>query len=168
MTQEQEEAVILVEDIQRDQVVREALTWIGTPFHHAARVKGAGVDCGQFPLAVFEACGLIAHYEPEPYAQDFHIHNDEEIYLANIELFARKVETPLPGDIALFRIGRVVSHGAIVVSWPAIVHSWVDARAVVMDDAEGNSRLAKKFVGVWSFWKHPARTLYRDIDTSLP
>ena len=29
----------------RAAVVTEAKTWIGTPFHHAARVRGAGVDC---------------------------------------------------------------------------------------------------------------------------
>ena len=29
----------------REAVVTEAKTWIGTPFHHAARIKGAGVDC---------------------------------------------------------------------------------------------------------------------------
>ena len=25
--------------------VAEALTWLGTPYHHQGRVKGVGVDC---------------------------------------------------------------------------------------------------------------------------
>lgn len=28
-----------------EQVVSEALSWIGTPFHHQASVKGVGADC---------------------------------------------------------------------------------------------------------------------------
>jgi cell wall-associated NlpC family hydrolase len=70
--------MISAEDIQREDVVREALSWIGTPFHHAGRVKGAGVDCGQFPLAVFESCGLIPNYVPAHYPADFHLHSNEE------------------------------------------------------------------------------------------
>lgn len=140
------------EDIQREDVVREALTWIGTKFHHGARVKGAGVDCGQFPLAVFEACGLIPNYRPEAYPADFHLHSDSEMYLAHLEKFAAKVDAPQPGDLALFRFGRVISHGSIVVKWPVIVHAYVESRAVVMDDAIANSALARRFVGWWSFW----------------
>jgi NlpC/P60 family putative phage cell wall peptidase len=29
----------------RDEFIAEARTWIGTPYHHQARVKGVGVDC---------------------------------------------------------------------------------------------------------------------------
>ena len=37
----------------RAAVVKEAESWIGTPFHHAARVKGAGIDCLMLPLNPF-------------------------------------------------------------------------------------------------------------------
>lgn len=144
--------MISVEDIQREDVVREALSWIGTPFHHQARVKGAGVDCGQLPLAVFEACGLIPSYLPAHYPRDFHMHGDEEMYLGHLERFAAQVQDPRPGDLAMFRFGRVVSHGAVVVQWPVIVHAYVEARAVVMDDAVANQALARRFVGWWSYW----------------
>lgn len=144
--------MITTEEIQREDVVREALTWIGTPFHHQARIKGAGVDCGQFPLAVFEACELIPHYKPDRYPADFHLHCDQELYLVHLERFAARVNQPRPGDLALFRFGRVVSHGSIVVRWPQIVHAYVESRAVVMDDAEANADLARRFVGWWSFW----------------
>src|SRR5882672_3865378 len=29
----------------QDQIVKEARTWIGTPFRHQGRIKGLGVDC---------------------------------------------------------------------------------------------------------------------------
>ena len=31
--------------ITKEDVVREAKTWLGTPFHHQGRLKGVGVDC---------------------------------------------------------------------------------------------------------------------------
>ena len=33
-------------------VVRMARTWLGTPYHHQGRVKGAGVDCGGLVIGV--------------------------------------------------------------------------------------------------------------------
>jgi cell wall-associated NlpC family hydrolase len=42
-----ETAAVQIQNLRdlRAAVVREAESWIGTPFHHAARVKGAGIDC---------------------------------------------------------------------------------------------------------------------------
>lgn len=47
---------------QRQAVVAEAKTWIGTGFHHEARIKGAGVDCAQLLIAVFSACGFVPEF----------------------------------------------------------------------------------------------------------
>jgi len=40
-------------------VVTEARTWLNTPFHHQARLKGVGVDCAMLVRAVGEACGVL-------------------------------------------------------------------------------------------------------------
>ena len=55
---------VMTEHEQRQAVVAEALTWLGTPYHHRARVKGAGVDCGQLLAAVFEGAGVLRHVDP--------------------------------------------------------------------------------------------------------
>ncbi|WP_436904878.1 hypothetical protein [Acinetobacter johnsonii] len=34
--------------------VQEALTWLGTPYHHQGRVKDVGVDCGTLLCEVYE------------------------------------------------------------------------------------------------------------------
>lgn len=141
-----------LEEIQREEVVEEAKSWMGTPHRHAARVKGAGVDCGMFLLEVFERVGMIPHVEPEDYPHDWHMHRGEERYLAQVERYARKIEgPPQPGDIVLYRFGRTLSHGAIVTSWPQIIHSHL-GRGVVLDDAENNLELASRFMGFWSLW----------------
>lgn len=137
---------------QRQAVVAEALTWLGTPHHHQGRIKGAGVDCGMFLLEVFHRCGLIPHVEPGEYPHDWHLHRGEERYLGHVERFASRIPgPPQPGDIVLFRFGACASHGAIVVEWPRVVHSYL-GRGVILDDVTANHALAQRLVGFWSTW----------------
>lgn len=141
------------EQAQRQVVVAQARTWLRTPWHHAARVRGAGVDCGQLLAAVYEAAGVISHLETEPYNHDFMLHNTEEAFLGYVERYAHRVARPaLPGDIALYRWGLVISHAAIVIEWPMVLHAYVPARRVVLDDAGANTALATRFAGIWSPW----------------
>src|SRR5690349_11447583 len=37
----------------RARLLDEARTWLLTPWHHNARVRGAGVDCGQLLIACY-------------------------------------------------------------------------------------------------------------------
>lgn len=135
--------------MSREAVVQEAISWEGTPHMHEARVKGAGIDCGTFLLEVFERCGVIEHTEVEHLPHDFHMHRSEEVYLRHVEQWAHRIEEdPLPGDLVLYRIGRCISHGAIVVSWPTIIHAHV-GKGVILDDATANAYLAEHQVGFW-------------------
>jgi cell wall-associated NlpC family hydrolase len=47
------------EAAQRATVVAEARSWIRTPYHNCADVKGAGVDCGMLLVRVFVDTGLM-------------------------------------------------------------------------------------------------------------
>lgn len=131
-------------------VVAEARTWVGTPFHHAARVKGAGVDCANLLVAVFAATGLIPDLALEHYPQDWHMHRDEPRFMDMLSLYADPVPDgeAQPGDIAMFRYGRHAAHGAIVVGWPVVIHAWRDAGKVVMTEANAGP-LGERFVGCW-------------------
>jgi cell wall-associated NlpC family hydrolase len=143
----------MTEQEQRAAVVKEALSWLGTPHHHHARVKGAGVDCGLILAEVYHAAGVAPAIDPGDYVHDWHLHRDEPIYLRTLEQYASKIEgLPQPGDIALFRYGRSPSHGAIVIEWPTILHAYIQAGGVVLDDAIGNAELKERFVGIWSPW----------------
>jgi cell wall-associated NlpC family hydrolase len=141
------------EATERAAVVQEALSWLRTPYAHMARVKGAGVDCGQLLALVYEAAGVMPEIIPAEYPHDWHMHKDEERYLAHVEQYAHRIEgPPRPGDIVLYRIGRTISHGAIVTRWPQVIHAYLKAGMVVLDDAKGNADLVKHFVGFWSPW----------------
>ena len=122
---------------KRNKLVEEAKSWIGTPFHHEARVKGAGVDCGMLLLEVFEHAGLIPHIDVKHYPRDFMMHRKEEWYLAIVSTHTRELNGGpyLPGDVILFKHGRVFSHGGIITEWPIIIHASAQDRCVCEADA---------------------------------
>lgn len=131
-------------DALRQKVIAEARTWIGTPFHHGADLKGVGVDCGFLILRVFADLGMVEPFSPEPYTPDWHLHRDEERYLDALLARSIEAETPRPGDVALFRVGRCYSHGGIVTrATPlTIVHASCPARIVLEEDVGSNAEMA--------------------------
>lgn len=118
---------------KRLEVAREAKTWLGTPYHHHAKVKGAGVDCAMLLVDVYHACGLIPEIDPRPYPHDWHLHRDAERYLGWVEQYAHEVERPQVGDVAVWRFGRAYSHGAICLEGTQIVHSYIGIGCVLGD-----------------------------------
>lgn len=125
-------------DSWREKVVAEAITWIGTPYHPQARVKGAGVDCGMLLIEVFKRCGLIANIDPGNYAREWHLHRGEELYLGWVADHCAEVTAPLPGDVAVYKFGRCYSHGTIVVGWPLLIHAHLPDGQVAYGDANQN------------------------------
>ncbi len=124
-------------EADRVAVIAEAQSWIGTKFHHEGRIKGAGVDCLMLLAEVYERCGIVAHVDPPHYAPDYFMHRDAEQYMEGLLGYAREIDAPLPGDVALFKFGRVFSHGAIVIAWPRLIHAYW-AIGVVWGDATGH------------------------------
>lgn len=104
-------------------MLAEANSWIGTPWRHAARLKGVGVDCAQFLIACYSAAGLVKAFEPEEYPIDIMFHRSEELFLKGLMDRCEAVDTPQKGDVGLWKFGRQFSHGGIVSSWPEIIHA---------------------------------------------
>ncbi len=116
----------------RQTVVSEARKWLGTPYHHAARIRGVGVDCAMLLCEVYAAVGLIPHTDPGPYPAQWHLHRSEERFLGWIEKFGKRIDVKDvgPGDVLLYQFARCASHGAIVTTWPNIIHAHMKARRV--------------------------------------
>ena len=94
-----------------------AYSWLGTPYEGCAKVKGVGVDCGQLLIAAVEDAGLIQRgtVQTGTYSQEWHLHRSEEKYLSFIERYCEPVTgEPQPGDFALYKFGRGISHGDVV------------------------------------------------------
>jgi NlpC/P60 family putative phage cell wall peptidase len=111
-------------DDLRGRVCAEARSWLGTPYHHHARVKGAGVDCVHFLCGVYEAVGILPPTDPGIYPQFWHRHRSEEVYAQAIDLRADRVQTPCPGDVVLWKFGRTHSHSGIYVGDGEFIHAF--------------------------------------------
>lgn len=136
----------------RQDIVDSVRTWLETPYHHQARVKGAGVDCAQLIAGVAEECGYI---EPgvaiQNYSTEWHLHNREERMLQYLEEFGCKLkeEPAQPGDILCFKFGRVCSHLGILVPENKFIHARIDVHKVVLNSLSGD--WLKRHVRTYSF-----------------
>jgi cell wall-associated NlpC family hydrolase len=137
--------------VTREAVVAEAETWLGTPYHSGARIKGVGVDCAMILAAVFEAAGVIPHVDPGTYAADFGLHRDEEVFLGWVERYGYPVEKPQAGDVALFVYGRCFSHGAIMTSATGLIHA-VRRDGMVSRGDLADTGLAEREVRFFTLW----------------
>lgn len=146
MTQAQQAAV------RAARAVEEALSWVGTPYHHCADIKGAGVDCAMLLVCWARACGFIgADVDPRPYAPAWAVHRGDELFLGWLQRLAAEVPTTQPaqaGDVQVWRYGRCFSHGAICLGDGRIVHALKRARQVVVGletEPELMARPARRF-----------------------
>lgn len=122
-----------------DSIILAARSWIGTPYRHHAKVKGAGADCIQLVLAAHEEAGLVSGIDTGIYSTDWFLHRNEELYLEGVEASLSSVDD-LELSIAeryaidpswrapkaavfVVRVGRTFSHGGIVTEWPFVVHA---------------------------------------------
>src|ERR1700684_1765254 len=145
------------EAARRAAVVAAARSWIGTPYHNCADIKGVGVDCGMLLVRVFVDLNLCPPFDPRPYPVDWHLHRSEERYLGFIFDRSAEVAQPLPGDVMVVRYGRWYSHGGVVVAAAPlrIVHAYYQARMVIEDEVLRNAVLADParkplFFSIWA------------------
>lgn len=149
--------MILSENEVRKSLVEEAISWLNTPFHDKAMIKGAGVDCAYLPYAIYKACGLLpSDFTMPDYSPQFFVHRNEEIF---VEAFLRTglVEVapqPLkPGDLVVAKYGRVYAHSGIVIEWPKVIHANPNSHVVKYDSVEMyrlfSGDAPKKYFTLW-------------------
>lgn len=154
--------------MERAAVVAACRTWVGTPYHHMARMKGAGCDCGQLIIASFVEAGAVPDFDPGYYTTDWHMHRSEERYLGFVEkhlerqdevygersLAERVLEDPLytvaPGDVLVWRVGRTYSHGGLVTGWPNLAHAYLPS-GIVEEVSLFGTPMAERPMRVYTF-----------------
>ena len=154
---------------ERANVVREALSWVGTAFHHRGRVKATrdrdgrildkgGVDCAQSVYLIYRAAlparmPAIAAADLD-YGQHWNLSSAtaaEERYLAAVLAHASEIgeKAARPGDLALFKVGLAFAHVAIVMppGWPKVAHANAEAGVFMCDSGNQGpwARRAKRF-----------------------
>lgn len=155
----------------REQVVAEALTWMGTPFEHEQCRKGVGCDCATLLAAVYER--VLGHKIELPhYSIQWNLHLDTDRYLKAMLRYAREVSAapheeyvpsaisysprfkgfelerwntkpPLPGDLAMWWFGRGWAHATIVIDWPTVLNPMMHQK-VTLELAETIGRISER------------------------
>jgi cell wall-associated NlpC family hydrolase len=160
----------------RAAVLHEAFEWIGTPWMHKNRVKGRGVDCGNYPGGVFAAVGLIDMPPLLEYSHQFWAHSDQELFRDEIEKYCiplGRVE-PEPGDIIglkLRPLGPTICHVGVCVRYPQFIHARGGAFSKDGKVELGNltGPYEKLWSGVWRLrrWVEPTVRLASVNDSSV-
>ena len=136
-------------------IVCHARSWLNTPFHHQARLKGVGCDCLGLIVGVVDEMGLkdasgvlLSSYDEVTYSRE-----PDGAYLTQ-KLTGLLEEVPIAdaraGDLALFKVRENPQHLAILTNYEGglgMIHSFAPSRRVVehrLDD-EWQSRLIKVF-----------------------
>lgn len=113
----------------KDDIVRVARTYIGTPFHHQGRLKGVGIDCAGLVVGVARELGL-SDFDYTEYGHLPHAGLLERLIAANMD----RVAEWEAGDVLLMSFDADPQHLAIVTplaSGPGIVHAYAQVRRCV-------------------------------------
>lgn len=112
--------------IDRARIVSLARSWVGTPYHHQAAVKGAGCDCLGLIRGVWtEIYGAEPEQAP-PYTPDWGEYGEIEHLLDAARRHLVPVDVaPGHGDVIAFRMreGKMAKHVAIVTGDWSMVHA---------------------------------------------
>jgi len=99
-------------DITCADVVAQARGWIGTPWHHQARLRGVGVDCVGLVIGVARELGLVAgEFDVGGYPRT----PDGTTMMYMADLHMTRAAAPLqPGQIIVVAIDRYPQHVGVL------------------------------------------------------
>lgn len=107
--------------IKGEDIVAEAQTWIGTPFHHGGRVKNVGADCLGIIVGVAKSLGL-AHKDRAAYPLRANGTLQPEL---DRQLLRIPISDRMPGDILLMTFDNQPHHVAFFCG-EFIIHAFAE------------------------------------------
>lgn len=106
--------------IDRDAIVAEARSMIGTPWHHQGRLPGVGLDCIGLVVCVLERLGYTAKdrygYRRAPVPAEF-------IAAVREQAMEKPIDEMAKGDMLLIAPGKLLQHAAIYSGNDTIIHA---------------------------------------------
>lgn len=122
-------------DIRQAQLLREAESWLGTPFwaHSCAKGLSGGVDCVHLVQDILVSCGAMERQQLPAFPMDWGDHRSESAVLGVFtgNQYFKDHFLPLsypgnqaaPGDILCFKHGVCVHHIGLVLPGAHFVHA---------------------------------------------
>lgn len=105
--------------ITRAAIIAAARRWVGTPYVHQGRARGAGVDCIGVVIGVAHELGLSAFdfraYDRVPHEPTMRELLDEHMM---------RIPAPRPGSVIALRFTRPMQHVGIVTDGGRFVHAY--------------------------------------------
>lgn len=127
--------------IDAQDVVRQARTWLGTPFAHQGRRKGAGVDCAGLLVCTLRELGIdVGDVASYPRIGDGSL---AQVVADRCYPCSR----PAPGVVAVIRFLRVPQHLALVAG-DTMIHAYQPRGAVV--EHAYDARWQRRTTSLWA------------------
>lgn len=113
--------------ITRTDVVQAARGWLGTPYHHQARLKSVGVDCVGLVIGVARELGLVhPSFDVPAYPRS----PDGVSLMALADLHMQRIDAPLQsGQVIVVAFDANPQHLGIVGDYRHGGHSIIHAAA---------------------------------------
>lgn len=135
----------------REHIVETTRSWLGTPYHHQAYLKGIGADCLGLLRGVYIELYGVDPEEPPRYSPAWGESNPDELLLkaAGKYLVPAEYSGWKPSDVLVFRIKNSASakHCAIVTGDNEMIHAVSRQAVITTCIGAWSSRVA----GVFSF-----------------
>lgn len=120
----------------QDEVVIQARSWIGVPFHHQGRSKALGVDCAGFVVELARELRIL----PSDFKETVDYRRLPDGRLEGlIQGICRKTEKAEPGTLILFKwpSQNYPSHVGICTG-PTLIHAYQRADQVIENGYRGH------------------------------
>ncbi len=111
-----------------EEIVAEAMSWLGTPYRHQGARKGVGCDCLGLVLGVWRAIYGRTPEAPGAYAPDWAEASgvDRMLAAARRHCIEKPGDDPRAGDLVLFRWRPHLpaKHAAIMAGPESFIHAY--------------------------------------------
>lgn len=131
----------------RHLIVNKAREFLGTPYHHQGRVKGAGIDCAGLVICVAHELKL-SEYDLDNYPKESDGVELQQLFSENA-ISARQLDI---GNIILLKIKKVPQHCGIIAfkdNVRTFIHACRKRQKVV--EIELTKDYIRKVVNVYEF-----------------
>lgn len=111
-----------------DRVIATAVSWLGTPYHDQASLKGVGCDCLGLARGVWREVVGPEPFPIPPYSRDWGETGSREVLAEGARRMM--VEVPAsnapPGALLLFRMrpGAIAKHAGILTELDTFLHAY--------------------------------------------
>ena len=114
--------------VDQSRVISAARSWLGTPYHDQASVKGAGCDCLGLARGVWREVVGPEPFPMPPYSRDWGETGRVEVLAEGARTMMSEIspEEAGPGALVLFRMraGAIAKHVGILTGPATFIHSY--------------------------------------------